>query len=283
MRRLLTVCVAILISTVFGFSQSGFGGGGGTGGQGRDDHDDSAPIQSGYAVITPAFPTSDLVVFGTFGLRHGSDTTQASIIPPDLTTNAIMFANSGDRLLRNLGVALVNPGVGSVDVTLTLRKDDGTSVNATTITVATHRQIAKLITELFSALPRDITGTLSITATGPISAIGLRFRGSNFSTLQVTNITKFPGPLPIMATGVGGIGAILVPQFAAGGGWVTEILIANIGTNSLTVRLDLFKQDGTPLTAALNRQTGSSFTNLTIPAGGLLSMAPRNTNGDSDF
>jgi len=64
---------------------------------------------------------------------------------------------------------------------------------------------------------------------------------------------------------------------------VTEVVIANTGTNSVTVRVDLFTQDGTPLTAALNGQTASSFTNLVIPAGGVLTMAPRNTNGDSDF
>jgi len=59
--------------------------------------------------------------------------------------------------------------------------------------------------------------------------------------------------------------------------------LMNTGTSSLTVRVDLFKSDGTPLSAALNGQTASSFTNLTIPAGGVLSLAPRNTDGDDDF
>ena len=128
---------------------------------------------------------------------------------------------------------------------------------------------------------------LAITSAGssnlPVSVIGLRYRGANFSTLPVTSLSGTTTPLPTIATGVGGDGAILIPEFAAGGGWATELVMANTGTSSLIVRVDLFKEDGTPLTTALNRQTGSSFTNLAIPAGGVLILAPRYSNGDDDF
>jgi hypothetical protein len=82
---------------------------------------------------------------------------------------------------------------------------------------------------------------------------------------------------------VGGPGAILIPEFAAGGGWATELVLANTGTSSLTVRVDLFKENGTPLTAKLNGQNASTFNNITIPAGGVLVLAPRDTGGDDDF
>ena len=75
----------------------------------------------------------------------------------------------------------------------------------------------------------------------------------------------------------------MLPQFAAGGGWASEVVIANTGAAALTVRLDLFQQDGTALTTTLNGQSGSSFKNLTIPAGGVLVLAPRDNNGDDDF
>ena len=70
---------------------------------------------------------------------------------------------------------------------------------------------------------------------------------------------------------------------AAGGGWATEIVAGNAGTSSLTVRVDLFKDDGTPFTTTLDGRRASSFTNLTIPAGGVLTLAPRDRNGDDDF
>jgi hypothetical protein len=76
---------------------------------------------------------------------------------------------------------------------------------------------------------------------------------------------------------------VLLPQFAAGGGWASEINITNTGTLPLTVRVDLFKQDGTPLTTRLNGQSGSSFVNLAVPAGGVVILSPRDANGDSRF
>jgi hypothetical protein len=130
-------------------------------------------------------------------------------------------------------------------------------------------------------------GMLELTSAGssplPVSVIGLRFRGSNFSTLPVTGLSTSTTALPVIAAGVGGTGAILLPQFAAGGGWATELVLANTGTSSLTVRVDLFKEDGTPLTTSLNGQSASSFANLTIPAGGVLTLAPRDSDGDDDF
>jgi hypothetical protein len=89
--------------------------------------------------------------------------------------------------------------------------------------------------------------------------------------------------VPTISAGIGGAGAVLLPQFATGGGWATEIVLSNTGTTAMTARVDLFKSDGTPLTATLNNQTSSSFSNLTIPAGGVITLAARNTTGDSVF
>jgi hypothetical protein len=262
----------------------------------KDDHDDHAPVQSGYAVVTPATTSglvegTGLIVFETFGMRHGPlGTSQAGVLPPGLTTNAVMFVDSSGRLSKNLGIAIVNPNSSNQNVALTLRKNDGTQLGTTTVTVPSLHQTSTFITQLFSSstIPSDVTGTLAITSAGsstlPVSVIGLRFRGDNFSTLPVTDLSGNPGPLPAFpTTGVGGAGAVLLPQFAAGGGWATELVLMNTSTSSLTVRVDLFKPDGTPLSTTLNGQTGSSFTNLVIPAGGVLVLAPRNPGGEDDF
>jgi hypothetical protein len=179
-------------------------------------------------------------------------------------------------------------------VTFTVRKSDGTLLGTKTITIATHRQVLQFVTEMFSnppgtifsttsTLPEEFTGTLIINSTQPISVFGLRFRGTDFTAMPLNPVTIFTQPLPVLSLGVGGLGAVLLPQFAAGGRWATEIVITNTNTTTSTVRVDLFKQDGTPLTTGLNGQTASSFTNLTIPAGGVLVLAPRNRIGDDDF
>jgi hypothetical protein len=280
MRRFLTILLTSLLFTlctaVFCFA---------------DGDDKPATIQVGYGVVTPTSgTTAGLVVFETFGVRSENGTTQAGVLPPDLTTSALLFAESSGRLSKNLGVAIVNPNPSNVNVTMTLRKGDGTTAGTTNVNVPSHQQVSKFVKDLFStptSIPSDFTGTLAITSAGssnlPVSVIGLRFRGANFSTLPITNLAGNSGPLPTIATGVGGAGAVLLPQFAAGGGWATELVLVNSGTDSLTVRVDLFKQDGTPLTTTLNGTTANSFTNIVIPAGGVVTLAPRDKDGDDDF
>lgn len=290
MRRILETLAVIVFSTALALAQ---GRSGGRGPQDRDDHDDHAPIQSGYAVITPATTSgTGLVVFETFGLRGNEGNAgalQAGVLPADLTTNAILFVDSSGRLSKNLGVAIVNPNSANVNVSMTLRADDGTRLATKTVNVLSHEQKSQFVTELFKdepSVPSDFTGTLAITSAGSsnlaVSVTGLRFRGKNFSTLPVTSVSGTTA-VPTIASGVGGAGAVLLPQFVTGGGWATELVMANTGTSSLTVRVDLFKQDGSPLTAALNGQSASSFKNLVIPAGGVLTLAPRDRNGDDDF
>jgi hypothetical protein len=248
-----------------------------------EHHDDrEATVQPGYAVITSSSTSTNLVAFATFGLRFGLGTNQAGVLPSSLTTNAILFVDINGRLGKNLGVAIVNPNASSTNVTMTLRKSDGTQLAATTITVAALQQTSKFVTELFSgqpSVPREFTGTLAITSTSPVSVIGLRFRWYNFSTLPVTNLST-PAPIPQISAGIGGPGAILLPQFVAGGGWGTEIVIVNTGTTSQAVRVDLFKPDGTALKATLNGTTASSFTDIVIPGGGVFVLAPHDDDDD---
>jgi hypothetical protein len=264
--------------------------------QSQDDHDDNGPVVAGYAVVTPSSPSvTGLIVTQTFGLRKsGGPGMQAGVVPPPLVTAAVMLVDVSDRLAKNLGIAIVNPNNSSVDVTLTVRNSDGTQLATKTITIATRRQLLQYVTEVFaissssgfssaSPLPAEFVGTLVITSNAAISVVGLRFRGANFSTMPVAVVTTSPIPLPALATGVGGLGASLLAHFAAAGGWASEIVVANTGSTSATFRLDFFKQDGTPLTTAINGQNVSSFTNQTIPPGGVMIYAPRDRNGDDDF
>jgi hypothetical protein len=248
-----------------------------------NNDNDNGPIQSGYAVLTPGAPTG-LLAFETFGQHHGNATVQAGVLPANLTTDALLFVNTSGRLSRNLGVAIANPNPTAADITMTLRDDEGATVGTATFSVAVHAQVSKFVTELFSSqnmVSRDLTGTLEVKSNAPVAIIGLRFRGNNFSTLPATSLSA-SSPVPVIGAGIGGPGAIILPQFATGGGWATEIVLANIGATALAVRVDLFGKDGSPLVARLNGQTASTF-NVTIPAGGVVTLAPRNSMGDSDF
>lgn len=285
MSRLFSSICLILILATLGFSQTP------TVSFAHDDHDDKAPVQTGFAVVTNTTmaSTTGLFAFETFGFRGLGGTTQAGVLPPNLTTNAVLFIDSEGKLGKNIGVAIVNPNVNPTpvvaNIALTLRNASGAIVASGALQVPAGQQVSQMVTSLFSSttsVPSDVVGTLTITSNVAVSVIGLRFRGMQFSTLQVTDLSGNPGPLPVIATGIGGPGGILLPQFAANAGWATEIVIGNDSTVALTARVDLFKPNGTALSTALNGTTASTF-NVTIPAGGVVVLAPRDNDGDDDF
>jgi hypothetical protein len=253
---------------------------------GPDPGNSFGPIKQGYCVVTPtSVAATGLVVFETFGQFRGIDVTQAGVLSSDMTTHAVLFASTSGRLSRNLGVAIANPSSSPANITLTLRDGAGMSVASTSFALAAHQQTARFVTQLFvslSLVPRDLTGTLDVSSDVAVAIVGLRFRGFNFSTLPSTSLSG-SSPVPVISAGIGGSTAIILAHFATGGGWASEIVLANTSSTDITVRVDLFGTDGLPLTATLNGQSSSSFQNITIRAGGVMVLAPLNGQGDDGF
>src|SRR5262249_35910188 len=138
------------------------------------------------------------------------------------------------------------------------------------------------ITEFFTSpgppsrllIPSEFSGTMSVVASNPISILGLRLSGQNIVAIPLINVTQLNFPIPVLSLGVGGLGAELFPQFILGGGWASDITVLNSSPSDLTVRLDVFAQDGTPLAVTLGGRTASSFTNLLVPGNGRLVIGP---------
>ena len=277
MRRLLITCLCIAALSTAAF--------------GQDDHNDALPVLVGYAVVTatggvssPGIP-GGLVVFETYGYRSEAPALQAGVLPATMTTRLVLFASSGIRLSRNVGVAITNPGSTDAVVALTLRRATGAITSSKTLTIAARQQVSRFISELFAdvpEVPRDFDGTLTLTSNTPVAIVGLRFQGAKFSTIPIVSLSP-DVELPQVMPGIGGSNGVLLPQFAAEGRWASETVVLNQGSAPLTVRIDLFKQDGTPLITKLNHQSGSSFQDLVIAPGGIIMFSPRNANGDSDF
>ena len=252
-----------------------------------NDYDDSAPVQVGFVVITPpAGFAGALIVFETFGLNQGgTQIYQAGIIPGDLTTEAMIFVNKSSRLSRDVGFALVNPGAVQAKVTMILWDANGIFVGTKIIFVPLRNQVARFVSELFSgvSVPDEFTGTLTLESDSPVGLTVLRRRGPSFSTMPITNLSPSK-EIPVILPGVGGPGAILLPHFVAGGGGASEIVIVNNSNqNLINLRVDLFKQDGTPLTTRMNHLSNSTFFATLIRPGGVFTLAPRDANGDSRF
>ena len=259
-----------------------------------DDHNDSAPTRVGFVIVTPTCVApfgstctgtpSGMVVFETFGLKRGDETTQAGIIPSGLTTRALLFVNTSPSLSRDIGLAIANPGNTAANVTLGLTDQNGESVGTKSITVSARQQTPQFVTQLFSALPsatNNLTGVLTLSSDVPVAAVGLRFRGANFSTLPLTNLSP-SASVPQIATRIGGPGAVVLPQYAIDGGWSSEIVIMNTGSQLLQANLAAFKPDGSRFSLKERGiQTEDVF--IIIQPGQVATFAPRDSNGNSRF
>jgi hypothetical protein len=257
------------------------------------ESDREDPIQVGYVIITPLTSKggavdgpSSLVAFETFGEKKGNAITPIGVLPSNVSTSAMLFVNTNGRLSRDVGVAIANPSESTADITLSLKDEEGNEVGQTGFELLAGNQRSAFVSQMFEKekdVPQDFTGSLVISSNDiPVAMMGLRSRGENYSTLPLTTLA-IPASVPL-ENNIGGIGSIILAHFAVGGGWETEIVLANPDTeNEISARVDLFKPDGSPLKVTLNGVTGSSFTDISIPAGGVHVLARRDQNGDSEF
>jgi hypothetical protein len=236
----------------------------------------SAVLQTGYAVVTvipyPGTGTT-LAAMSTVGLKTDTATIQTAFATPGLTSSASIFVDVSERLGRNLGISMVNPSDVPASVTLVIRGPNGAQLAARTMPLAGRQQLAGFVTGLVPIPSTEVTGTLSIESTTPLSIAAIRFAGSTFSAVPATNLGS-PSSLS---------NAFVLPLFVDGSGWATQIALSNPGSAPVLFRLDLFKNDGSPMTSTLNGRTGISFINLAVSGGGALVMAPRNATGDGPF
>ena len=205
-----------------------------------------------------------------------------------MTTKGVLAVTTNRAVGRDLGLALVNPynpNNGDANVILTLRDAQGTVVGAPrNMTLKPLEHKSQFISEFFSdrAELQDFTGTVTFESSLPLAVVGLRFRGENFSTLPVIPL----GPItavPALAGGAGGAGTFILPQFAIGQGWASEVVVVNYSNESHSVQVDFWAENGQPLTVGMNGQTASTFTNVVVPAGGILILSPRDNTGSSPF
>ena len=239
-------------------------------------------LQVGYAIVTPSSPNAaGFTASEDIVMTRTTDTLDVGVLPPVFTTTISMPVDVSTQLSQTTGIALVNPSNGFVNVTMTLFRSDGTILGTTILSIAPHQQISRLITEFFTpgistqtSIPAEFSGTLSVISASPISILGFKFTGPNFSIVPLVNVSQLTFPLPLISLGVGGLGADLFPQFVVGGGWTTQIMVLNTSPSPQTVRLDVFAPDGTPRVVTLNGRTASSFTNLLVPGNGRIVLKP---------
>jgi len=237
-------------------------------------------IQVGYAIITPTTPDHDgLLVMEAFGQNASDGNAQPQAAALGMTTSAMMMVNTSAERIGDLAICVTNPGSEIVSLTITLRRNDGSILGTKNTWVWPYMQRVRYLEELFAPvqlLPQDLPAMLQIQSNMPVSITGLKSENWSFVPVAVTQLTDSV-EVPVREPGVGGPGAVVLPYFALGGGWDTGLFIVNSGSSPLSVRVDLYRQNGSAMVAQwISRVNTSSGSSLLIPAGGAISLVPWN-------
>ena len=251
-------------------------------------------IQSGYAVITPDPNTTAPIPTVTYGIVNGGVAQSVSSVgPAQFVTDALFYAEIIPGIGRNMGISITNPTSVATQVTLTLHDPAGNASAPVVVSLQPQQEISNFISSLFSGVSSGYRGSIWIHSPTPVAVLGVRFAGSQFSVSQTTALTPLQ-TLPVRALvagtttntplpgNTGGPSAVVVPQFAVGGGWATELSLVNSGTANITGRIDIFDMSGNPLAMTLNGVTQSTFL-YSISASGTFILTPTDANGQSPF
>jgi hypothetical protein len=105
---------------------------------------------------------------------------------------------------------------------------------------------------------------MQVSSNVPIAVMSLQFQDGNYNPI-----------LPV-ATGLPpATGTLILPQVVFGGGWYSEMTVMNPNATAISVRMDLFDNDGKPWIVNLNGTAASTFS-VQVPAKGMaLFTAPK--------
>jgi hypothetical protein len=220
--------------------------------------DGSGVRSSGYSRIQPASSTTPAGV-AIFGLRQNNILVGETGVPvtPALASGRIYAEIAG---AVDTGLAIANPNSSTATINFFFTDSAGNPAGSGITTIPANQQIAQFLDQApFNVYPTGtFQGTFSFTSNVPVAVIALRGftnERSDFltSTLPVIDTTLPPNN-----------GTVVVPHFADGQGWTTQIFLINPTDNPMTGTVLFTDKNGVATNVNIGGQTGSSF-NYLVP------------------
>jgi hypothetical protein len=227
--------------------------------------DGVGPLNQGYARIDPdaGFTTPTGVAIFAFRKNNVLVSETGVLAAPKLRTGRL-YAEIGSTATTTLdtGIAIANPNTSAANISFFFTDAAGNLAGSGTTTIQTNQQIAQFLDNAtFKVYPgTTFQGTFSFTSDQPVAVVALRGlfneRGDFLmSTLPVIDTTLPPSS-----------GTVVVPHFADGTGWTTQIFLVNPTDSAMTGNVQFIDNaTGTPRNVTIAGQTGSSFP-YSIPA-----------------
>ncbi len=186
---------------------------------------------------------------------NGVVVSEAGVQATVPTLSGRFYAEVGGAV--NTGVAIANPNVQDATVSFFFTGSDGTNFGNGTLSVPANGQIARFLDEPPFDVEPDRATSFTFISSHRVGVVALRGVTNERSEFLVTTL-----PVSALSSPVGQ--TLVMPHFADGGGWATQIILVNPTDETLTGSLTFFGQ-GTASTPAeevslsVGGQTGGTF------------------------
>jgi hypothetical protein len=193
-----------------------------------------------------------------FSFRNNGVTVSEMSFPASAPTlSGRIFATL--NTIVNTGIAIANQNPGTASVTFFFTNTEGREIKRDTITIPPGNQIARFINEAPFNLTTPFTGTLTFTSSVPVGAMALRGVVNERSEFLMTT-------LPAVPLAANPAGAAIIPHFATGGGWTTQVVLVNPTDQLVTGSIAFYS--GGAIRETLTYTVQSRSSSVVIPTSG---------------
>ncbi len=226
---------------------------------------------TGYAIAQPnAGETSPAGLARIAFRKNDVLISEASVPASPLLYSGRIYAESSGTV--DTGLALANPGEQPAAISFYFSNATGSSGTGS-VTILPHQQIAAFLSQPPFGGPKSLNGTFTFNSTAPVAAIALRGLTNERREFLITT-------LPVSDLNAARSNRELdLPDLADGGGWTTQIVLANTGDRVATGRVVFVSPSGSQLALTVNGQPGSTFP-YSIPSRSSIRMQTAGTGND---
>jgi hypothetical protein len=195
----------------------------------------AGPARASYGLVQPSVGNATPEGVAVFSFRQGDILVSETAVP------AMAPIQSGRTYAEisgtvNTGIGLANPNDQPATIAFYFTDANGENFGASTTTIPAHAQIASFLNQPpFNGSDRARTFTFSSSL--PVGATALLGFFNERSEFLMTT-------LPIAPTVAVSAQPILLPHFAAGGGWSTQILLVNPSETVISGNVQLRTTEG---------------------------------------
>ncbi len=196
----------------------------------------------GYTRIQPNAGSTTPAGVAIFGSRTNGVLVSETGVPASrvLLTGRI-YAEIGGAV--NTGLAIANPNNLSVDIAFNFTDANGSDLGFGFLQIPANGQITKFLNQDPFNSPVSLQGTFSFSSSLPVGVVALRSYINTKNDFLITTLPVIDTSLPANT------GTIILPHFADGNGWVTQILLVNPTTAAMSGTIQFTDDNGGSVTA----------------------------------